>query len=157
MVGVVKSLRVSAGGITAFTAGMTIFDAIIARSWTVNDTGGAAVAWTVTGSGRRRAGLAGSNFATAGEIRAADTGVLTAGTRTLDTNAIASVCGSTTATAGTVLCPPTDLLFNAALAGTYPIVLGNNEGLVVRATVPATGTWTMAVSVDWEEWRSSRY
>src|SRR5690349_10136511 len=72
----VRSIRISAGGITAFTAGVTIFDLITARAWSANDTGGGAVAWTVAGSGRRRDTFANSGFATAGEIRASSTATL---------------------------------------------------------------------------------
>ena len=86
--------------------------------------------------------------ALAGEIRASTTATLTAGTRTLDTNAIGIVASSTTATAGQVILPPINLLLD--LAG-YPIVLADAEGRVVRATVPATGTWSFALDMDWEE------
>jgi len=146
----VKSLRVSAGGITAFTAGACIFDLYVARSWSVSDSSGTAVAWTVNGSGRRRVTMANSAFVAAGDIRISNTGAVSAGTRTLDTNPIATVVGSTTATAGDFILPLTEMLTGQVEDG-YPVVLAQNEGLVLQATVPATGTWKMAVSVDWEE------
>jgi len=31
------------------------------------------------------------------------------------------------------------------------LVLANNEGFVIEATVPATGVWFFDVKVDWEE------
>lgn len=150
---IVRSVRISAGGITAFTAGAVFFDLITARAWSANDTGGGAVAWTVSGSGRRRSTLADSGFATAGEIRASATATLSAGTRTLDTNPLSTVAGSTTATAGDFILPLTEMVPQSPA---HPIVLSaaaaaTAQGLVIRATVPATGTWSFAVSVDWEE------
>src|SRR6185369_10186617 len=76
----VRSIRFSAGGITAFTAGAVVVDLIRATAWSANDTGGGAVAWTIAGSGKRRTTMDNSGFATAGEIRASSTGTLSAGT-----------------------------------------------------------------------------
>jgi hypothetical protein len=38
-----------------------------------------------------------------------------------------------------------------AEAAEYPLVLAPNEGVVIEATVPATGTWTFYAGFDWEE------
>jgi hypothetical protein len=35
--------------------------------------------------------------------------------------------------------------------GEHPLVLAQNEGFVIQATVPATGVWFFAVKVDWVE------
>jgi hypothetical protein len=35
--------------------------------------------------------------------------------------------------------------------GEQPLQLANNEGFVVQATVPATGTWTFSVQVCRDE------
>lgn len=152
---VVRSIRFSAGGITAFTAGAVFVDLITARAWSANDTGGGAVAWTNTASNRRRGTFADSGFATAGEIRASATAALSAGTRTLDTNPLSTVASSTTATAGDFIVPQTELL--PQYNGAYPMVLSaaaaaTAQGFVIRATVPATGTWSFAVAVHWEEY-----
>jgi hypothetical protein len=152
---VIRSVRLSAGGITAFTAGFCGFDLIRANTWSAADSSGTLVAWTATTSGKRRLGMSDSGLSagvTAGEARISSTATLTAGTRTLDTNPIVSVVGSTTATAGDFILPLTEL---APQIG-HPLVLGAAaaaaaEGFVIRATVPATGTWTFGVSVDWEE------
>jgi hypothetical protein len=150
---VVRSVRFSAGGITAFTAGAVFVDLIAARGWSANDTGGGAVAWTNTASGRRRGTFADSGLSTAGEVRASATATLSAGTRTLDTNPLATVCGSITATAGDFIMPLTELVPQHPA---HPLVLSaaaaaTAQGFVIRATVPASGTWSFAVSVDWEE------
>ena len=145
----VHKLSVWAGGIGAFAAGFVKFEAMIARAWTVAGTGGGTL--TLTGDNNtHRATFAASTMSTDGEIRIATTAALTAGTKTLDTQGICSVGGSTTATAGTALVTPMGTLFDSGQGG-YPIVLVQNEGIIVRATVPATGTWTGAVNVTWQE------
>lgn len=36
--------------------------------------------------------------------------------------------------------------------GQHPLVLANQEGFVIRSVaVPATGTWQVAITVDWTE------
>jgi hypothetical protein len=35
--------------------------------------------------------------------------------------------------------------------GEHPLVLAQNEGFVIQATVPATGVWFFAVKADWVE------
>lgn len=149
---VVRSVRFSAGGITAFTAGVVAVDLIRATAWSANDTGGGAVAWTATGSGKRRTTMSDSGMATAGEVRASATATLSAGTRTLDTNPLTTIVASISATAGDFVLPLTEL---APQAG-YPLVLSaaasaTAQGFVIRATVPASGTWGFGVSVDWDE------
>jgi hypothetical protein len=156
---VIRSLRLTAGNsATAFTAGFVAFDLITARGWSANDTGGGAVAWTNTATNRRRSTFGDSGFATAGEIRVATTATLSAGTRTLDTNPLNSIAASVTATAGDFVLPETELVPR----GAYPIVLSaaaaaTAQGLVIRATVPATGTWQFSVAMDWEEETDGEY
>jgi hypothetical protein len=150
---VIRSLRLSAGSLVGFTAGFTAFDLITARAWSAADTGGAAAAWTAAGSGKRLAGFANSAFATAGEIRYSETATLSAGTRTLDTNPMNAIASSVVNTAGAVVLPETELVPGYP---DCPIVLSaasaaTSTGLVIRATVPATGTWQYSLSMDWDE------
>jgi hypothetical protein len=35
--------------------------------------------------------------------------------------------------------------------GEHPLILAQNEGIVIQATVPATGTWQFGVKIDWTE------
>ncbi len=152
-VAVIRSLRLTAGSLVGFTAGFTAFDLIMARAWSAADTGGNAAAWTAAGSGKRLAEFANSAFATAGEIRYSDTATLSAGTRTLDTNPLNVVGSSVTATAGAPVLAETELVPRSP---NCPIVLGaasaaTSTGLVIRATVPATGTWQYSITMDWDE------
>jgi hypothetical protein len=142
----IKSVRLWAGSIVAFAPGFFRFDLVIARSWTADGSGGTGV--TISGNtGKKRTSFASTSV---GSLRIATTGGLGAGTWSLDSQGIGSVGGSVTATAGDKLISPTGHLFD--FDGTnYPIVLAQNEGLVLRATVPATGTWTFGVDVDWAE------
>ncbi len=76
---------------------------------------------------------------------------LTAGTRTLDSNAFgAKHFGISTAT-NTVHLATTDLWMPPYDSG--PLILTPSEGFVIRATVPATGVWQAIVNVDWREVR----
>lgn len=146
-VALVRSVRLWAGGITAFTAGFASFRLSFATSFSAAGTGGNTA--TLTG----RNGKLRTSMTTTGlnEIRCASTAALTAGTKTLDAQSLRIVGGSTTATAGTVILPPTELLNSSAGDPDYPVVLAQNEGLAIICTVPATGTWTFGVDVDWLE------
>lgn len=145
---VIKRVRFSAGDTsTAFTAGLILIQLFAARSFSASDTGG--TAWTTSGNnGKLRTSMATSLV---GDIRASSTATLSAGTRTLDTQPLASLSSSIVATAGTPLFTSgLNVLFEAK-AGDYPFVLAQNEGFVIQATVPATGTWQFSVDIQWEE------
>jgi hypothetical protein len=45
---------------------------------------------------------------------------------------------------------PTEF-FKPEWSGEWPLVLAQNEGFIIRATVPATGTWDFAVTMEWSE------
>ncbi len=142
----IRSIRFDgAGGIVAFAAGSYRFEAMIARSFTVAGTGGTAATLTTNNAKLR------SSFGTTvlGEYRGATTAALTAGTKTLDAQGIGAAAGGLTVNAGDKMSP--GVLFDGVHGNTYPIVLATNEGVIIRATVPATGTWTGAFTVVWEE------
>lgn len=142
----IRRVMLSAIGLgTSFTAGSGLFQLFVCRSFTVSDTGGTALTMT-TNNGKRR-----TSFATsaAQDIRYSTTGVLTAGTRTTDATPISSVFGVCSNTASVVILPPTELL--RPYDCDWPLVLAPNEGFTIQATVAATGTWSAAVTVDWDE------
>lgn len=143
---VLKKLIISAGNTaTAFAAGTVLFNAFIARSFSASDTAGTDI--TPTGNGNKLRTSMGTTLLTSARI--SSTATLTAGTRTLDANPFGSLCSSIPAVAGTPLIPPTPLF--QAQAGDYPVVFAQNEGVVIQATVPATGTWSFSVQAQWEE------
>jgi hypothetical protein len=145
---VIKFVAVSAGNTaTAFAAGVTNFDVIAARSFTGAGTGGTTLTLTTNNAKLR------TNMGTTlvGEIRVATTAALGAGTKTLDAQGFGNGASSVPATAGSVVIPYTQL-YNPQSESEYPIVLAQNEGIVIRATVPGTGTWTAGIQVKWAEY-----
>jgi hypothetical protein len=141
-----------AGGIVAFAAGATKMEVMIARGWSADGSGGTAA--TITGNNNKLRTTMGTTLF--GAIRASSTAALTAGTKTLDSQGVGAVHGSTTVNAGTNLLPPSGLFGASGRTDNHPIVLASNgsttsEGVIIRATVPATGTWTGGVSMRWAE------
>lgn len=129
---------------TAFTAGTCVFNLFAARSFTASDTGGTTITPTLN---KLR-----TSFATTGLTAAliSSTATLTAGTRTLDSQPLATLVGAASATASAVIINPATPFLDRRV-GEWPDVIANNEGFVIQATVAATGTWTFSVQVDWEE------
>ena len=82
--------------------------------------------------------------------RISSTAALTAGTKSLDTQAIAQYSAAIGTATSTQWMPQFDL-FHVDPGGESPLILSQNEGFVVRATVPATGTWQFGVTVCWTE------
>lgn len=130
---------------TGFAAGSGLFKLFGLRAYTVSDTGGGA-ATTTTNNLKRR-----TSFATTAvqDLRTSATAALTAGTSTADASALGSIFGVCSATANTVIVPPTDFLRFTGEA--WPLVLAPNEGFTIQATVAATGTWSFSVNIDWDE------
>jgi len=152
---------------TAFTAGLCLFDMIAARAFTASDSSGTAV--TLTGNQGKKRTSFGSSLVT--DMRGSSTAALTVGTRTLDTLAMSTIFGAVHATSTNYLMVPSN---NPTVTGTlaaatatggargvdfwypesamsWPLVFVQNEGFIIRATVPATGTWRFAVEVEWVE------
>lgn len=151
---VINEVKISAVvSTTMFAAGVPVqIDMVKAAAWTVQGTGGTAV--TLSGSFKKRAAM-GNSLLTAGDIRVATTAGLTAGTRTTEGAAFAQVLAAgpiTGALNGQIVAPGTMLFRSEVEAGQHPLVLAQNEGFVIRSVaVPATGTWMMAVQIDWTE------
>jgi hypothetical protein len=139
---------------TAFAAGTFDIKATIARSWTASGTGGTAL--TLTGENNQLRTNMGASLA--GDVRIATTAALGAGTKTLDTQDIGNIAthtsggtGSATPIIGALHLPMNDLFECDVTDGEHPIVLVQNEGVVVRATVPATGVWNIGIGIKWAE------
>jgi hypothetical protein len=141
-------LNIAAGG-----AGLGAFRACIARAFSAAGTGGNTA--TLTGDNSKMRTSMGTTLL--GELRYASTAALGAGTKTLDTNDIAAVgfgigTGALTVSPSTTILPHTDLV-NCTAQGCHPIVLAQNEGLILRTgpAWPATATWHFAFEIDWAE------
>mgnify|MGYP000872494831 CR=1 FL=1 len=141
------------GVITAATAaGALGFQLVPARAWTVAGSGGTRIAQT---GDNLQLETASPNSQVA-DIGIATTGALSAGTKTLDANAIGLAIGGVgtaalTAYAGTALINNQPLL--DAQTGGAPLVLANQEGFVIRTTHagPAGLTYVAGFTVCWRE------
>ena len=146
---IVSALLSAAVDTTGFTAGAATFDLVPARSWTAAGTGGGTL--TLSGNnGKFRTAQNTNILGVSGEIRVATTAALTAGTKTLDAQGTTGVVAQAGA-AGTQMLFPVDLLQEAFQVDGEPLIVSHNEGFVIRATVPATGTWKFAVGLQWAE------
>lgn len=137
---------------TGFTAGLGLFEAFKATAFTVADTGGTAVT-PAAGKAKRRTSHADSAIS---DLRQSSTATLTAGTRTLDAQAFAAIRAQIDVTANKVFVPglagnPASPLMEAYQQRDMPLVFAQDEGFVIRATVPATGTWEFRVLMEWHE------
>jgi hypothetical protein len=144
---VIKRVIFSAGNdVTAFTAGTFLFKLFVARGFSVADTGGTSMLPVTNENKLRTTGMGTTLFS---DIRLSSTATLTAGTRTKDANPIGTIAGGIPAVAGTNMVPGVPLW--EVLPGDYPLILAQNEGIVIEATVPATGTWKFGIRLNWAE------
>jgi hypothetical protein len=145
-----RRVEIGFSTITAFTAAQSLqYSMQLARQWTANDTGGTTALFTQTNTGKFRTTMPTSAFAGGGQIMIANTGANTAGTRTLDTQAMAFTQGSSTALATTMLNNP---LYQHQ-TGDYPIILAANEGFIINnvQVMGAAGVINLTVNVEWFE------
>lgn len=160
-------LKVSVNVVTtvaASAAGLTERQLVIARSWTVSDTNGTAVSFT--GNNQKRRTSMGSSLVTDMRFGSA----ITAGTRTLDAlpvstavawspvqmtgMTIGGVGGVATSAANAVAGGVGGVTLLDATNGTEnPIVLAQNEGIIVRlgAAQPTGSTQQTIINVTWAE------
>jgi hypothetical protein len=131
---------------TGFAAGMTAFEMYVARTFTTLDSGGVATSLTTPQTKLRT-----SMGASVCSIQHSSTATLTAGTRTLDTGPVEAINVTTPTTTFTnLVAPPGNVLFNKA-QGEHPLLLAQNEGFVIQASVPSVGTWSWAITLEWDE------
>lgn len=132
---------------TGFTAGTALLECVAARTFSASDTGGTAA--TLTGNNNKMRTSFGTT--TVGDLRMSSTATLSAGTRTLDAQPFAINRFGITVTTNAVMLATTPVFYPQVGNGEYPLTLAQNEGFIIRATVPATGTWTGDVTIQWDE------
>jgi hypothetical protein len=141
--GLVRRVRLSAWTTaTSFVAGLATFDFFIARSFTNPLTGGS----TVLPGGRMRGTMPIPNAI----LQVSTTAALTGGTYALEQSPTESVTVTPGTVAQTLFSPAPMRLFEK-LQGEMPMLLVQNEGFLIQATVPATGTWGFSVTTEWDE------
>ena len=151
---VIRKIKISAAvSTTYFAAGVPVqIDLIKSSAWTVQGTLGTGI--TPAATIKKRSAMP-STLLAVGDMRMATTAALGAGTKTLEANAMCAVVASAPITAslyGSII-PAGTVLWQSEIAdGEHPLVLAQNEGISIRSVaVPATGTWTVAIEIQWAE------
>lgn len=141
----IRRVRIAGNtGGAGFAAGTAVFSFYVARNFTAMDTGGSLASLNAP-NGKLRTSMGAPSCA----IMSANTGALTPGTRTLDALQTDAFILNPPTTANTIFMSR-QVLFEK-LAAEHPLVLAQNEGFVILATVPGTGTWTFAAVIEWDE------
>ena len=130
---------------TGFAAGIAEFDLFIARSFTAAD-GGGNQSNLAAGGGRMRSTMPHAQAL----IMSSSTAALTPGTRTLDADPISRRIAAAPVGTNAPLYPDAITLYEAQ-QGEHPLLFVQNEGLVLQATVPATGLWQFNIMTEWDE------
>ena len=149
---------------TAFAAGNIDIKLTVARSFTVAGSGGTEIEFggdSHIDNAALRTSMTDSKI---GDMRIASTAALTAGTQSLEDNDLGQIvthssggAGAATPIIGSIYLPENVLFKADPSAGLYPLVLAENEGFVVRATVPITGVWNIGFRVRWAEIEEGRF
>lgn len=148
-----KVLATAAVSTTFFAAGIPLqLELLKCTGWTVAGSGGAAI--DPGAANRRGPSTMKATEVVAGDARVATTGALTAGTKTIATPNLGIVLSGAplaSSLSGQIF-PANTVLFEADMAnGEHPLELVAGEGFIVRCRAPATGTWTAAFQVEWDE------
>lgn len=129
------------------------FGLYVARNWTASDSGGTGIT-VASNSNKLRTTYDPSYFNAPSDVRVSTTATLTAGTRTLDTNPIATtVFSASQVAAASAVYPQQFAILHDVNTGDHPIVLDNNEGIVINNLVvwPAAANAVMSFNVEWFE------
>lgn len=147
----IRRVEINFSTITAFGAAQSLqYSMQIARAFTAVDSGGLSGAFTQANTGKMRTSMPTSQMALAGSnIQIANTGAMTAGTRTLDTQPISFVTGTSNAVGASLTLAP----IYSHVPGDYPLILGYQEGFIINnvQTMGATGVINLTVNVEWME------
>ena len=151
----IREVEISAAVTTTmFAAGVPVSIFMTkATAWTAVGTGGAGI--TPAALHKMKTTMASTGLvANDARVMTTDATGLGAGTKTLEGNHIAHVVagGPITGSLDGTFVKPGTKLFKADVAnGDHPLVLASQEGFVIRAIAPATGTWRMSINVKWDE------
>jgi hypothetical protein len=137
---------------TGFTAGLGLFELVKATAFTVADTGGTAIT-PAAGKAKRRTAHADSAIT---DLRRRPPRRSPRARARSTRNRSLHIRAQIDVTANKVFVPalggnPHALLFEAYQQRDIPLVLAQDEGFIIRATVPATGTWEFRVLMEWQE------
>lgn len=153
---VVKFIRVRYAVITGFTAAQELgFDVIGSTAFSVNGTGGTAIAASATNLKKRQSYL----DSLVGDLRIATTAALGAGTKTLSNASYGASAAKTLAAAATVQDAAFETTLDMTNSSDGPIVMTQNEGLSIRNSVlmGAGGTVRATIEIAWAEFDAALY
>ena len=150
---IIQSVNLNVVVTTAYTTAQALaFSLFFARTFTAADSGGTAITKTQTlDQALDRLSLQSVLFAGTGDMRISSTAALTAGTRTLDDQPLYSwVSGLSATLAQASLNYPIEF---GIMAATNPIVLRQNDGLVITNDIllGAVGVIVVYVQFEWIE------
>jgi len=149
MICVLRKLELSMWSIGTLAVGLASFDAFIARTYTSEDTGG--LLSSLSGNNGK---LRTKHQSPVAHLRVSDTAALTLGTRTLDAAPFENIIASIPAATANIVYLNNAKLFEDV---DHPLILENNEGLIIQASVPATGTWGFNLTAIWDEVEAGNY
>lgn len=153
---VIKHIRVRYAVVTGFTAAQELgFDVIGATGFSVNGTGGTAIVPNATNLKKRQS----YPDSLVGDLRIATTAALGAGTKTLISATYLASTAKTLAAAATVQDAAFEYTLDMTNGGDSPIVLAQNEGLIVRNSIlmGAAGTVRASIEFAWAEFDAALY
>lgn len=138
--------------IAGFTAAQEFgWDLMRTTSYSASHTGGTAITAAGQGGLKKRSTMGTSVL---GDARIATTGALTNGTHTIDAQPMLQDTFAELAAAATVPKGQTQLVWDMSDGTEYPLVLANNEGLIIRngpVVMGAGGTARLIVDLAWFE------
>lgn len=146
----IRRIEIGFSTITAFTAAQSLqYSLQVARQWSTNDTVGTIASFAQTNTAKARTVMPTSSFAAGGQIMIATTGAITAGTRTLDSQAMAFASGTANPVGATM---PNTAIYQQQ-PGDYPLILAVNEGFIINNVqlMGAAGVINFYVNVEWYE------
>lgn len=146
----IRRIEIGFSTVTAFTTAQSLqYSLQAARQWTASDTGGTAALFTQTNTAKLRTTMPTSAFSGGGQIMIANTAANTAGTRTLDTQAMAFSAATSNAVAATMV----ETAIFQHQPGDYPLILAANEGFIINnvQAMGAIGVINFTVNVEWME------
>ena len=146
----IRRFEIGFNTITAFSAAQSLqYNVVVARNFSVNQSGGTIASFAQTNTGKLRTSMPTSGFAGGGSINMATTTALAGTSFTVDSQYLASINGTST-TIGTSI--PMTPVFQQQ-TGDYPLILANNEGIIISngQVMGATGVGNLIVNIEWFE------
>lgn len=131
----------------ATTAGGGRLEVFPARAWTADTASGTAAVLSGNNGKLDTDEMSTSELATFGGLRITSGAALTAGTKTVDSQAIGAITAWVPNALGQIF--PNNPLFQPD--DLHPLILRLNEGFVIRAIVPAVMVWQFSMTIRWSE------